>query len=1035
MSLGLDPTGSLIDCDTLVLTNIDDGLVKVKDGAIAAATIGEQLNYTGSTLKVLIQQNLDMHNYKIINLAPGENETDAVNVSQLDGELGFYLPLAGGTMSGDIVSESIWPIDGTRTIGRALDRYLAMYANNVNTVDLLATGAVTTSQVEVDNLLLTDSTISTIGVDSNLLISPNGTGMVLLTSNIGPQTTDTKQLGTPGNRWGNAYIKDILADNILLAGNCDALAMTAGYLVLSDDTISSVHTGVDMEISPLGANLRVNSDLYAYDIVPQANATYTLGTSGTRFSTAYINDTQGTTGTWTGFVNCGGLTSDWLTLSGDTLSSSHVNTNISITPSGTGRLQVNSAINSQHVLPQLNATYDLGATGTRYANGYVNVMNSSNTNSTNVAATSVVSTQIAGGNLDLSTNILSSTNTNGNIAISPNGTGIIQTNASVSSRTILPQATLTYDLGSNALKYNNVYTYALASTVCNATDFAGTTSTIGRVTISGDTIANTTVNNNLVLAPSGTGRVRLNAAPVNTLDAATKGYVDTAAGAYLPLAGGTLTGTLNCRAVTPTANLTYDLGSGAAAFNRGYINELFALSSNATYTNATDFTGTTSTIGNLYTSSDTIANTVTNNNIILAPSGTGRVRLNAAPINSLDAATKGYVDGLIVGSYLPTIGSSTANALTRWSGTAGSAVKNSTWVVDDTGQLTVSNGSRTVLASTNSAVSTDLTIRCTMGSGATATQIFTDGTNTAFHRWWGQFQYFESTSPGEYYLNGFNILMRASNGQVKMFDNSSGSGGLFIGGNASTAMSIQLNGTNASTQSLQFLSAGSASMSISAVQNATAANRVLNLNNSSGTIVCNTTAVNPNSTNTTDLGTSSLKYKNFYTTSLISTPSNITWADANVTRNLASQRIVQLITAGNYNCTNNSGVNLDTGSGVITFTVPASGKVGLRIEGGILAAASAATLFTFGLSTTSAAQASTLWDFGYLYRIYIQGSSEVYTPYGYREYRGLTPGTSYTLYLKYIVHASGQSVIVTSGSSSATANTFSPLALSVEYLQ
>ncbi len=45
----------------------------------------------------------------------------------------------------------------------------------------------------------------------------------------------------------------------------------------------------------------------------------------------------------------------------------------------------------------------------------------------------------------------------------------------------------------------------------------------------------------------------------------------TASGTYLPLAGGTMTGTINTQHLLPATNLTYDLGSGSFKFNNGYI--------------------------------------------------------------------------------------------------------------------------------------------------------------------------------------------------------------------------------------------------------------------------------------------------------------------------------------------------------------------------------------------------------------------------------------------------------------------------------
>lgn len=61
---------------------------------------------------------------------------------------------------------------------------------------------------------------------------------------------------------------------------------------------------------------------------------------------------------------------------------------------------------------------------------------------------------------------------------------------------------------------------------------------------------------------------------------AVKTYVDTTAGAYVPLAGGTMTGTLNTQTLLPTANLTYNLG-GTSNYNLNTYTQKLYLNSTA----------------------------------------------------------------------------------------------------------------------------------------------------------------------------------------------------------------------------------------------------------------------------------------------------------------------------------------------------------------------------------------------------------------------------------------------------------------------
>jgi len=57
-----------------------------------------------------------------------------------------------------------------------------------------------------------------------------------------------------------------------------------------------------------------------------------------------------------------------------------------------------------------------------------------------------------GSNVTIVNNTISVVDTNGNLILSPNGIGAIQTN-----NRLLPRATLSYDIGSQALRYRNVY--------------------------------------------------------------------------------------------------------------------------------------------------------------------------------------------------------------------------------------------------------------------------------------------------------------------------------------------------------------------------------------------------------------------------------------------------------------------------------------------------------------------------------------------------------------------------------------------------
>ena len=124
-----------------------------------------------------------------------------------------------------------------------------------------------------------------------------------------------------------------------------------------------------------------------------------------------------------------------------------------------------------------------------------------------------------------------------------------------------------------------------------------------------------------------TGKLTLDGNPVNSLHAATKGYVDSLSSTYLPIAGGTLTGKLILNA-NPTDNYQ--------ATTKQYVD---------------------SAVGGINIGS-----------YLLKTGGilTGKLTLDGSPINTLHAATKGYVD-----TSIAAISSSTVYTFT-----SGSAIYN-----------------------------------------------------------------------------------------------------------------------------------------------------------------------------------------------------------------------------------------------------------------------------------------------------------------------------------------------------------------------
>ena len=114
-------------------------------------------------------------------------------------------------------------------------------------------------------------------------------------------------------------------------------------------------------------------------------------------------------------------------------------------------------------------------------------------------------------------------------------------------------------------------TSASTNTVNTTTNLSTSTAT-GSVTINSSTGNNATINE-----ASGSAAGVMSVTHHNKLDGIATGATNNGSGSlssYLPLSGGTLTGTLTSRAITPSANNTYNLGTNSNRFANIYTNDL-----------------------------------------------------------------------------------------------------------------------------------------------------------------------------------------------------------------------------------------------------------------------------------------------------------------------------------------------------------------------------------------------------------------------------------------------------------------------------
>ena len=91
------------------------------------------------------------------------------------------------------------------------------------------------------------------------------------------------------------------------------------------------------------------------------------------------------------------------------------------------------------------------------------------------------------------------------------------------------------------------------------------------------TVTSSTGNNATISQATGSAAGVMTVAHHDKLDGIAANATNNGSGSlssYLPLSGGTLTGTLNSRAIIPTSNASYDLGSSSYRFDNIYTNDL-----------------------------------------------------------------------------------------------------------------------------------------------------------------------------------------------------------------------------------------------------------------------------------------------------------------------------------------------------------------------------------------------------------------------------------------------------------------------------
>jgi hypothetical protein len=346
-------------------------------------------------------------------------------------------------------------------------------------VDVNATLTVV-GQFNADNLRIDGNVISSTDINGNITLTPNGTGKV--------ETVNDVNFGTSGDLSTLTVIGQFNADNVRIDGS----------------TISSIDAG-----GVLIETLKVTGNVLSSTV---SNGNIVLTPDGTGKTTTSKNVDINATLTVTGQFNA-----DNLRIDGNVISSTNTNGNITLTPNGTGVVETVNDVNIGSggdssiltVVGQFNADnirIDDSTISSIDAAGVIietlkitgNVLSSNNSNANivltpngsgkttsakdvDISATLTVVGQLNADNIRIDGNVISSTNTNGNITLTPNGTGVVET---------------VNDVNFGSAGDQSSFTVVGQATVDN-------------VNINGNTITNTDTNGDLTLVGNGTGGVNV----------------------------------------------------------------------------------------------------------------------------------------------------------------------------------------------------------------------------------------------------------------------------------------------------------------------------------------------------------------------------------------------------------------------------------------------------------------------------------------------------------------------------------------------
>jgi len=414
----------------------------------------------------------------------------------------------------------------------------------------------------LSELKLTSNKITTDNTNTNIILDPNGTGKVEVEGDslFRGDTVATGQIrGATLQVDGNANIDgDIIVDGSMTAGAFTPSSITVSGAFVANGTVDLGDSSADT-VTITG---RIDSS-----IVPDATATYNLGSSSLRFATAYVTDLDAS-----GDVTIGG--------------------NITIGDATTDSISINADLNS-NLIPNTHNTFDIGSTTKYYRD---------------VFATTYTGTSSEIGGLQTISNTIQSISTNSDITINPQGTGtfIVAGDTTLNGGLTVSGSSDFDTITTDGLTIvdNNIQGSRSNDNINLIPNGTGNVA-LGNLVFDADQVVGSSQDNYVLTYDDASGTIRLEA------NAGGGGAITSIVEDTTPQLGGNLD--LNGNDITGTGDINIT-GTVTATNLVG------------TFTGSTDFD--TITTDGLTLVDNNISANRTNDDLILSSSGTGSININ-----------------------------------------------------------------------------------------------------------------------------------------------------------------------------------------------------------------------------------------------------------------------------------------------------------------------------------------------------------------------------------------------------------------------